>query len=167
MPSVSVSMKQGSCRIMSLRKRWLVGGKFGQWVRDSSERGAGVLHKFTKPRVPWKPDGSVSFSAVDPSVATLQSVVNSEAKKWETLWQTRKEAKAPDFSNHVDNEPPLGRLSPAQIRDAARHFKAATGVGGDHIHPRWFAHLCDVSLARIASLCFLRGRIRPSAFSAC
>ena len=105
------------------------GVKFGQWVREHAEGGAGALHKFTKPRTPWKPDGSVSFSGVDPSVATLQSVVDNEAKKWEALWQTRNEASAPDFSNHIANEPSLGRLTPAQIREAARHFKAATGVG--------------------------------------
>ena len=106
------------------------GVKFGQWVREHAEGGAGALHKFTKPRTQWKPDGSVSFSGVDPSVATLQSVVDNEAKKWETLWHTRKEASAPDFSRHIGNEPPLGRLTPAQIREAAKHFKTATGVGG-------------------------------------
>jgi hypothetical protein len=130
------------------------GVKFGQWVREHAEGGAGALHKFTKPRTQWKPDGSVSFSGVDPSVATLQSVVDNEAKKWETLWHTRKEASAPDFSRHIENEPPLGRLTPAQIREAAKHFKTATGVGGDHIHPRWFAHLCDAALMRISFLFF-------------
>ena len=83
------------------------GVKFGQWVREHAEGGAGALHKFTKPRTPWRPDGSVSFSGVDPSVATLQTVVDNEAKKWETLWHTQKEASAPDFSNYIDNEPPL------------------------------------------------------------
>ena len=130
------------------------GVKFGQWVREHAEGGAGALHKFTKPRTPWKPDGSVSFSGVEPSVATLQSVVDNEAKKWEALWATRKEASAPDFSNFIDNEPSLGRLKPFQIREAATHFKAATGVGGDNIHPRWFAHLCDASLMRISFLFF-------------
>ena len=56
------------------------GSKFGQWVRDKAEWGAGLLHKFTKPRVPWKADGAVSFAGVAPSVATLQDVVNGQAK---------------------------------------------------------------------------------------
>ena len=119
--------------------------------------GAGALHKFTKPRVPWKADGAVSFAGVAPSVATLQDVVNAQAKGWEALWDTRKGSSAPDLSNHLDNEPPLRRLSATQIRAAAGSFKAATGLGGDNVHPRWFAHLSDKSLDRIAF--FLHGRI--------
>ena len=67
---------------------------------------------------------------MDPSAAILQCVVDNEAKKWGELLQTRTEACAPDFCNHIANEPSLGRLTPAQIREAAKHFKAATGVGG-------------------------------------
>ena len=110
----------------------------------------GALHNFTKPRVPWKADGVVSFAGVAPSVATMQDVVNAQAKGWEALWNTRKGSSAPDLSSHLDNEPPLRRLSAAQIRGAAGNFKAATGVGGDNVHPRWFAHLSDKSLDRIA-----------------
>ena len=83
-------------------------------------------------------------------MATLRDVVNAQAKGWEALWDTRKGSSAPDLSNHLDNEPPLRRLSAAQIRAAAGNFKAATGVGGDNVHPRLFAHLSNESVGRIA-----------------
>ena len=33
-------------------------------------------------------------------------------------------------------------------------FPEHTGIGGDHLHPRWFVHLSDVSLRRVASFFF-------------
>ena len=76
-----------------------------------------------KPRVPWKADGPVAFAPGNsPSVATLQDVVNEQAKGWKALWDTRSGSPAPDFRGHIDNEAPLRRMPPAQIKEAAEHF---------------------------------------------
>ena len=46
----------------------------------------------------------------------------------------------------------LPRITPSQLRSAALAFCPRTGVGGDHLHPRWFGHLSDVSLERVCCL---------------
>ena len=80
---------------------------------------------------------------------TLQATVNAEAQKWSTLWNSRGTVSAPIFPSEV---PALPRITPEVVRRASAAFGQRTGVGGDHLHPRWFAHLSDVSLSRVAFL---------------
>jgi hypothetical protein len=80
---------------------------------------------------------------------TLQGTVDKEVAAWSALWNSKGPREAPVF-------PPvpadLPRITPSQLRSAALAFCPRTGVGGDHLHPRWFGHLSDVSLERVCCL---------------
>ena len=58
----------------------------------------------------------------------------------------------------------MPRISPDAVRRASLAFCPRTGVGGDNFHPRWFATLSDVSLARVCYLfsCFETLGLVPS-----
>jgi len=58
----------------------------------------------------------------------------------------------------------LPRITPEVVRRASAAFGQRTGVGGDHLHPRWFAHLSEVTLKRVRFLfsCFDSLVIVPS-----
>ena len=80
----------------------------------------------------------------------MQGVVDNEARTWQALWESKGSFQAPVF----DNVTALPRLTPSEIRAAAAVFPEQTGIGGDHLHPRWFVHLSYVSLKHVAFFFF-------------
>ena len=115
--------------------------RFSNWVKEQSVGGAGALHKFVKPRMAWSPHGA--YQGPEGVPPTLQATVDAEAKTWRDLWNSCGNPTPPEFPSEI---PSMPRISPDAVRRASLAFCPRTGVGGDHIHPRWFATLSEVSL---------------------
>jgi len=138
------------------RKRKAGAAAAASWKAFTEEQrraGAGVLHAFIKrdriePDVPVEVRGA---KALDP-----QSMADHDADTWKPIWERfASSADAPWRGARVDAADRPPRPSPAEMRAAAMKYKKRTGIGVDHLWPRWVAWLNDSTLDALSQLLYI------------
>ena len=119
---------------------------FRGWVEQQLATGAAALHRICKPQVV---EILTAVPLKDGLAADPDTILHQEFAKWAPIWERHLGVTAPwrEWSEPVD---PLPDITPEELRAAAMSFKCRTGYVG--FHPRWFAHVSDRGLQRVADL---------------
>ncbi len=120
--------------------------RWKEWVSDGVEKGAARAHAYVRGPKAWTPtavklpDGSES--------GALDDLIADQRAKYSRLWKPAQRA----FHYLWDDRDAMPRMTPAQMREAAKSFKEATATTFDGFHPRGLECLSDDALATLATM---------------
>ncbi|CAK0865267.1 unnamed protein product, partial [Prorocentrum cordatum] len=136
------------------RVRQEVARNWRRWVTKHGQAGAGALHTWTKPPVPWAPiqptESRAQKEPTHPQVAA-----DTALEGWETVWADSYNADEPWCQAPSDDEwseHRVPRITPRDIIEACGRFRAGTGLGEAGWHPRLWRHGGFSGTARVASV---------------
>ncbi|CAK0909131.1 unnamed protein product, partial [Prorocentrum cordatum] len=125
-----------------------------RWVTRRSQAGAGALHKWTKPPVPWAPIQPTE-SRTQQELTQPQVAAGTALEGWETVWADSYNADEPWCQAPSDDEwseHRVPRITPRDVIEACGRFRAGTGLGEADWHPRPWRHGGFSGTARVASV---------------
>ena len=131
-------------------------------ARAACTGAASLGHRLSKNKALWSPDArdhdlderADEATAEEPTPSTSfrgpSARVETELRKWATLWRAEKKpAQMPEVPN-VDCQ--LRQLTAQDLRLVAKSFKKKTGLGTDAFHPRWLLLLSDQVVQELADI---------------
>jgi hypothetical protein len=128
-----------------------------KWVDRHSAGSAAALHRYSQTRAAWAPEAIGSVPCLP--VGDMGAAVELQTRFWGQIWTPEEGSlagSAPDrpwrSALPPEDEPQPPPPTVAEFRAKCRGFKAATGMGVEAIHPRWFAALSDEGVAAIIVL---------------
>ncbi len=128
------------------------------WIKENAQRGMRHAHLHTKLAVPWAP--TTTLREGDTVTADPQELLQFYRNKFKKMWNAKDEEEIEEDDldeDDVDKElgdertmDPLPLLSPGQMREASRSFRAVTASTFDGFHLRHYDLLTDDALHALA-----------------
>ena len=110
-----------------------------EFIEDQLRLGCGALHRYTK----LQPPINVAPILVDSGWPTSpQDLVEEDAKNWKKVWHRFGDDAGTPWREYIPTgADTLTPITPEDLIASSLSFRAATGLGGDFLAPRWFAWL--------------------------